>query len=536
MSKNPFFLVVVYSFFLLAGRVYGIGETVLNFGVGGAFAASWEVMEKRQGIIEAAMIRPNPVLVLDGSSSGGNSVDLALSFDEGRPGSYADSRGRYDVFVSPELNAAPTSRKGSGAALFGGTGKTENDPLVLRPRKTALFTPGSRVRDFSIEFWLYPQSIENGAQIMSWNASKPENRGGYTHQYIQCVLSKNRIQWNFGDFFFSPGNETGMSLTLSGPPLLPRAWSHHLVRFDADLGLLEYLVDGRVEALDYTTASGREGGEVYTPVIGNDSRIALGGRFSGMMDEFRVYSSYLDSPALTKYPAGGGRIETRTLDLGKANSRILKIEAFGGRSSGALGKIQNEYTGNRAFSFQDHSAINFFIRASNSPYRWNDVPWVPVNPGTELRERGRYVQIAADFYPSGDGETSPYLSELRVIYRAADPPPPPAMVTAAAGDGAVELTWKASASREAGGYLVYFGTAKGEYFGDRGILKSPIDVGNRTSVRIEGLSNGTLYYFAIAAYGKPEPSYDGMRMVLPEPGEFSRELAARPLLSPPEDG
>ena len=529
MNKNPFFLAIVYSFFLLTGRVYGIGESVLNF-------TSWEVIEKRRGVVEASMIRPNAVLVLDGSSSAGASVDLELSFDEGRPLSYADSRGRYEVFVSPELNAAPLSRKGSGAALFGGAGKADSGPLELRPRKTALFAPGSRVRDFSIEFWLYPQSVENGMQIFSWNSSKSGNRGGYTYQYIQCVLSRNRIQWNFGDFFYSPGNETGMSLTLSGPPLLPRAWSHHLIRFDADLGLLEYLVDGRVEALDYTTSTGREGGEVYTPVIGDDSRIVLGGRFSGMMDEFRVYSSYLDSPALTKYPASGGRVETRTLDLGKTNSRILKLEAFGGRSSDASGKIRNEYAGNGFLSFQDHSCVNFFIRASNSPYRWNEVPWVPVKPGTTLQERGRYVQIAADFYPSGDGETSPYLSELRVIYRAADPPPPPAMVTAAACNGAVELAWKASASREVGGYLVYFGTAKGEYFGDRDILKSPIDVGNRTSVRLEGLCNGTLYYFAIAAYGMPEPSYDGMRMIPPEPGEFSRELAARPLLSPTEDG
>jgi hypothetical protein len=94
-----------------------------------------------------------------------------------------------------------------------------------------------------------------------------------------------------------------------------------------------------------------------------------------------------------------------------------------------------------------------------------------------------------------------------------------------AKDGAVELSWKASSSRETGGYLVYYGTARGEYFGDRAV---PIDTGNRTSLRIEGLSNGTLYYFAVAAYNRPVSAFEPGRLVI-EPGDFSREVAARPL-------
>jgi hypothetical protein len=164
------------------------------------------------------------------------------------------------------------------------------------------------------------------------------------------------------------------------------------------------------------------------------------------------------------------------------------------------------------------------------------------------------MQMAVDFYTSADGETSPYLSELRVIYSAAEPPPPPVHVAAVAKDGAVELSWKASPSRDVNGYMVYYGTSRGEYFGDHAILGStvrlsPIDVGNRSSVRIDGLTNGTLYYFAVAAYDKPGTQDRGAQVVLPEPGrqivepdrvmqpgrqvtqsgEFSREVAARPL-------
>ncbi|MDR0496534.1 MAG: fibronectin type III domain-containing protein [Treponema sp.] len=543
MRNKPFILAILYSFFLLPGSTYGIGEKTITLGS----TASWGLFEKRQGIIEASNIRPQSVLVLassagipyeskTGSLEAGFFQDLHLSFDERNPGSFSDSQGHYDVTVSPSLSASSLSRVGTGAAMF--TQRAGDEPIVLKPRRTALFAPGSHIRDFSIEFWLFPQNTESGEQILFWSSSKSDGQGAYFYQRIQCITSKNRLQWTFVDFFFSPGERARKTMSLMGTPVIPRTWSHHLVRFDADLGLLEYLVDGKVEAMEYTTVSGREGGDVYTPVIGEDCRLVLGGRFSGMMDEFRIYRHCLETPVMGKYSMAGGRIETRTMDLGHTDSQVLKIEAFGGRTetpriSNAMGQARNEYAGNSRLSFSDHSEMRFFIRVSNSSYRWNDVPWVPINPGVELAGvRGRYIQLAADFYPGWNGETSPYLSELNVIYKAAEPPPPPTLVTARARDGAVELSWRASPSREVGGYLVYYGTTRGEYFGNYAIIDntiqvSPINTGNRTSIRIEGLKNGTLYYFAVAAYG----SQNG----LPEPGEFSREAAARPLLRP-EDG
>jgi hypothetical protein len=241
---------------------------------------------------------------------------------------------------------------------------------------------------------------------------------------------------------------------------------------------------------------------------------------------------------LTKYPSRGGRAESRTADLGYKNSEVLRIEAYGGRTANSSGTVSNEYAGNGALRFQDHSEMRFFVRASNSAYRWNDAPWIPVNPGVELdgTVRGRYIQVAADFYPGESGETSPYLSELKVVYKAAEPPSPPSLVTAVAKDGAVELSWRASTSRNADGYLVYFGTAKGEYFGNQAGFTSPFNVGNLTSCRIEGLDNGTLYYFTVAAYCKPDEedylamtALPGRECALPDPGEFSMEAAARPL-------
>jgi hypothetical protein len=111
------------------------------------------------------------------------------------------------------------------------------------------------------------------------------------------------------------------------------------------------------------------------------------------------------------------------------------------------------------------------------------------------------------------------VEEFRITYLPDEAPLPPAVVTAAAGDGAVTLSWKSSADFDTAGYLIYYGTSRGEYFGNCAILgESPIDAGKRTSLRIEGLENGVLYYFVVAAYDRPQHA-----------GEFSREVTARPL-------
>jgi hypothetical protein len=129
--------------------------------------------------------------------------------------------------------------------------------------------------------------------------------------------------------------------------------------------------------------------------------------------------------------------------------------------------------------------------------------------------------VAVAFYPSGDCSTSPYLEELQIVYNSNEAPYPPSLVTARALDGAVELSWRVSPDEDVRGYLVYYGTSSGVYYGQGAVLgASPLDVGNRTSLRIEGLQNGTLYFFAVVAYNGT-----GLR----SDGKFSREVSARPL-------
>jgi hypothetical protein len=515
---------VICGIFLQSSLLYAFEERTLVLGA----AKSWNDVETLTGIAKVSDIRPTQVLTLSSARPGDDpSLDMALSFDEGKPDLFTDKTGNYSVSVSPALGAVNYrwSRAGTGAALFSGD---FSEPLIISPRSPeALLFSGRHFKDFSIEFWLYPLNMENGERLLAWSATRQTRQGAQTFQRIQCIAAKNRLTWSFLDFFSSPDDGKQMNLTLSGSPVLPRTWSHHLIRFNSDTGLLEYLVNGRLEGVAYATTTGREGGEVYSPVAGDGGSLVLGGRFAGMMDEFRVYGRCNETPLLSKYPLQGGRIETRPLDLGERNSAVLKVEALGGNfspggknfSSGNL----NEYTGSGRLRFANNAMVQFFIRATDTRWKINESEWRPFEPGTEFSGdiRGRYIQLAAAFYPSGDGEAAPYLDEIRVVYQRDDPPLPPSWVTAVARNGAVEISWKPSPDKDVSGYLVYFGTSSGDYFGESTIQGvSPINAGRGTSIRINGLKNGTLYYFAVAAYDRMNPA---------NAGNFSREIMARPL-------
>jgi len=539
MKKGLVFIYTVYTFLFILGSVHGIGER--TFQLGGD--AGWRIAEYKAGIAEVSAVRPKPVLMLSsatGAATAGykaaagtsgnfvaltqSALDMSLSFDEGNSAFFRDSAGNYFVTSQGALaSERRQARAGTGAALFGNfnTQPANISPLIIEPRgRNALFAAGNRMRDFTIEFWLYPMNLENGEQILSW-VSSVSLASHYAIQRILCTASRNRLQWSFVNFFTSPDGLSHINLEFSGnAPVVPKRWSHHLVRFDATSGMLEYLVDGVSEAIVYATPTGREYAGAFTPVAGNSGVFSIGERFTGLIDEFKIHSVCAGRSTIQKYASSGGRVETSAIDLGEFNSGVTKVEVSGGKYGS-----NSEFRSNGRFRFADDSEMQFFIRVADNPYLLGESAWVSFTPGAEIHNiRGRYVQIAADLYPSADGETSPYIEEMRIVYIPGEPPLPPGNFTAAAVDGGVMLRWKHSPDINAEGYLIYYSSVRGEFFGEDALLGfSPIDAGRRNSLMIDGLKNGTLYYFRIAAYDLISGS--SVRNI----GEFSREVTARPL-------
>lgn len=446
-------------------------------------------------------------------------TDLLLPFDGG---SIADIAGHWTVDgrSGPSLETSQAVL-GDSSASFTGPDST----LELLPGPKALLAAGARSRDFSIEFWLYPANAENGEVVLMWQSLRKSGKEALAQQ-ISCLVSSGRLSWNFSGFFVPPEGAyrgTGIfpsstSYTLTArSPLLPRTWSHHLIRFDGDSGLLEYLVNGVPEAMTYITSTGHEGGTVFEPTVGGASPLKIAPDYAGLVDELRIERAFVESPSLHPYGRDPALVLTPVVDLGYTHSRLLGID------------VQAKVPGT--------TSIELYYRIADEAAAWRlDRPdWIPLRAGQAPPDtaRGRFVQVRAELYADGSGTISPSLSSVVFRFEPDPPPPPPAKVLAIPHDGSIELRWTRVPVADLGGYLIYYGDNPGEYFG-AGAHEgaSPVDAGNALSFTLTGLTNGRLYFFAIASYDAAgSPASGGTPTA--RAGDTSVEVAARPSRTAP---
>ncbi len=458
----------------------------------------WSELHRTSRIITVPGFRGWPDLTLqDGEYQRDPSTEVLLHFNE-EP--VLPPHGLYRILNTGGFITADEKVLGGGSVAF-----TSRSPaLEWEPAPGTVLAAGSVPGDFSLEFWLYPTQLADGEDVFLWKGMEltPD---AIRPQSIRARVYRQRLEWEFSHFFQAPGDEETFFSFTGITRLLPRRWHHHLIRYDAETGLLEYLLDGKPEAVLHTTPTGAEHPEVYPPRIGGaqGARIFLGGGHLGLLDEFRLSRRFVEEPALGRYSLATGSAETRVIDLGQPGARFQGIQT------------REILRGNSTITYAYRQSDTVFLPDQESN------PWIILNPGEDLRDnnRGRYLQLRMIFIPDGSGRAAPQLSSLRVNYEIALPPLPPTGFTARGGDGRVTLTWNRGGNASTDGYLLYFGTRPGVYFGGTESLTSPIDVGNVEEYTLEGLQNDTVYYFALTAYG----GYEGKLI-----SEYSTEQSARP--------
>ncbi|MDA3956126.1 LamG-like jellyroll fold domain-containing protein [Oceanispirochaeta sp.] len=428
------------------------------------------------------------------------STDILLPFnrEEGQ-----DHSGHYVIKENPEYSNR-YFKSGSGAATF-----DRENRLVLEAKKNgALFSPFSNWEDFSIEFWLYPANPREGEEILQWKGLGRDGNEIYS-QEILCHFINRRLVWSFSNVFQLPDSPES-HYEISGDPVLPRQWNHHMLRYDSKTGMLEYLINGTPSAIIYTTESGNESNTVYTPRIGEEpGEIVIGSGFTGFMDEFRMERIFNENRSTNRYDLSGYGISP-VIDLNFTDSRL-----------NTLGSIESSPGDSAVFPYyqitnslmEAEDLVNSFqgeatILSSTSSWR----------PFGEIDEksRGRYLVLSFLLFPDMKNDVSPGLSFLKVDYTTSLPPLPPTYLNAQKDEsGRLKLEWNHSASPGVKGYLLYFGEKPGEYI----YPGSPLKIEKENYTFIDGLSPFKQYFFSIKSYtGTETQRYS----------DFSKEISIRP--------
>ena len=486
----------VMKFFLLAVPAVSSPKTLVIGGEQG-----WSELSEMKDIVVGkgnGQYGYDALELSTASVAADENTDMLLTFDDNN---FRDVAGNYAV-LSNNLVLTADSAKGEGAALSRGTKKG----LILSGSKNALFGKVGFAGSFTVEFWLCPSLAENGERILSWRSSLNDDTHA-EYQMISASFFNNHIEWVFNNIFVSyPLHE----IHIAGcSTIVPNKWARHTLSFNQENGLLEYLVDGRTEALMYVTENGHEYGTVYYPILGERASIELCSDYAGKIDNFRILrachepdSSDVFMTGNEKYRISGGKFTTKPILVSQA-AVVKEIETL--------------------MNVPAQTDIRFYIRSGDNCFGWTDTfpEWKEIVPGEKIEGvKGLYFQLSAEFLPDGNGSQSPRLSEIVVKYDEQNEPLPPFAVTAVPGDASVTLNWSYSVDDNAGGYYVYYGNRPGEYLGRMAVQgSSPVNVGNVTSVTLTGLENGRIYYFAVSAYSKIDGRINGM---------LSKEVFARP--------
>jgi hypothetical protein len=506
MARKPYSSGALLVCFLLAAVCAPGLEKTIELGKD----ALWADMLSLDGLTPLAGKWGFRDLALSGGAYAADSAtELLLHFDSRASG---DAMGAYTFQGDGPVLSAAMPAMGTASAAFTGS----RQGVTLSGGPASMFSPGSVWGDFTIEFWLSPATLADGEEVLDWAGSDraAANGSGMTAQSIRCVIRDRRLVWDFAYVFRLPGAGR-IPVQLAGTrQLLPRTWHHHLLRFDSREGLLEYLIDGVPEAISHVTDTGAETGSVAVAVLGSahSGPLVIGSGYTGFLDEFRISHRAVDDPVLSRFLGKTGVAVSRIIDLGYSATRIARIESVD--------------------STPGDSGIEFSYQASDT---WGgrkvlkgDTAWVPFVPGTDFGDtvKSRYIQLRVELFPDGTRTQSPRLSSLRVVYEPNLPPAPPAGVTATPGNGKVTLTWRKVNDLDVKGYLVFYGTSPRNYLGTGAVPgPSPIDAGLATTIEIGGLDNGSLYYFAVAAYDDSQPR---------QQSAFSAEVSARPSRIYPE--
>lgn len=499
----PVFAGVAKIFFVFALLLFNTGLLLAEKYVMGG-KVGWDDIAVRNGIATGSGRYGYESLLLDTNSRKINPfTDLLIDFENGV---IQDKVGKYKI-VENGVFITEDGIMGKGAGISRG-----RKGIVLKGDDESFFGSQGPAGSFLFDFWLCPALIENGEIILNWRSSRIIN-GAVAYQVITFSFYQNRFVCTLLNVFDGYTENAGEVTLYGSKKLIPNKWAHHTISYEEENGELSYKLDGEMEDVIFITSTGHEGGTVYNSYIGKSVEVEICPNYTGMIDDFSISRSFISieqyiekekigalNPSI--YATSGGRIVSKPI-LTKPGSILKRV---------CVDAV-----------VPDQTEIDFYVRSGENQYDWTeDFPkWKPIKNGEKINGvSGVYFQVAANLFPDGAGMVSPAISSIELDYAVLPNPQPPHKLSVEKGDSSVMLSWSYSVDDSTGGYYIFYGNKPGEYLGRISAEGcSPLDAGNATSYKITGLENGTIYYFAVAAYSKYDENIRG---------ELSKEVYARP--------
>ena len=341
-----------------------------------------------------------------------------------------------------------------------------------------VYSRENSINSFTIEFYLNPYQIRMNSKVLS-KISIHNNGDASEYSGIRASIIDGKLIWQFDNLFMYNGEYSNIILS-SGESLKPNEWRHHSVSFDAKTGKLAKYIDGLEEEVLYLTSTGDINGSPYMLNINNIiyDPLYLGQGFIGGIDAFSFTPIFKKNFNLYKY-LKNGEIISEVIDFTNNNIFIDSINYKANISNGTYMDIY--------YRISD----NYFLPEDNF------IEWKPLNGNNIINERGRYIQVRAQFESDTERTLSPILNNMEIVYHNGKAPQKPINLTATAVNNSAVLRWEGS-HENITGYKIYYGTKSGIYNNADNI---PIIVGNQTEYVINGLRNGEIYYFTITAIG-----------------------------------
>ena len=442
-----------------------------------------------------------------------NSISLSIREDEYIPDKRTillmhfneveeyDSTGRCKV---TNLSVSDKVKKlGRGSGVFNAGGKA----LILDTQGKSFFPEKIYSGDFTFDFWLLSRNAADGENYFLYE-NYTDAGGKVLPQLFRSYLEDRRITWEIKNLFL-PFDKEAFSLVLKGKKrIIPGTWSHHLLRYSSDTGMLEYLYNGVPEAVAYVNREGRETGHTYPFYAGESSIIEIGKNFTGAVDEFRIQGEWIENVCLSSIGHFSGTFITDLIDLKHSKSEIFNID------------------------FKDTvppgTDIKYYYHISDSPVSpvLDSAVWKEILSENQRISGGRFFFIKGILYSDGSKNISPEVNWIKIRYDEKSPPPPPSVVRAEVLENKLKLRWSKVPDSDIDGYLVYIGEKPGKYFcPDDESICSPVDAGLKNSILIDNLVNGKIYYIAVSSYYKTASPVGN---IIKKGGNFSSEISARP--------